>query len=355
MTLARYIARLLAARLVISLLAISALLQLFDLFNNARSLLSRGGTTSDLVVYAGLRLPTTVEQALPIAMLIAALAAFLSLSRSNEMIALRGAGMTIYRILLLCAPVAMLSSAAHYLLLDAVTPLSERRFADWWHGFTAGGAPEREEGAIWLRSGDAFVRVGDIAASGQALNDIQIVYLSQQGVLTRWVEAEQARHTPEGWVLYDVRTTTVENGRIILKQEDNFRWPAILDAASIVELDAQPESLSTAQLRRILSGTSAGESSPSYYLTQLHRSYAVPLASPLMVVLAAPAGYAIRRRGHTGRGLALGFGLGMAYLVTDGLLSALGSAGALPAALAVWVAPALFAVIGASTLLHYEE
>jgi lipopolysaccharide export system permease protein len=236
-----------------------------------------------------------------------------------------------------------------------VTPLSERRFADWWDGFTAGDDPEREKAAIWLRSADAIMRVGGIAASGEALNDIQIVYLSQHGLLTRWLEAEQARHTPEGWMLHDVRTTAVENGRIVLKHEGDVRWPSVLDAASIVELGAQPENLSTAQLRRILSGTSAGESSPSHYLTQLHRSYAVPLASPLMVLLAAPAGYAIRRRGHTARGLALGFGLGMAYLVTDGLLSALGGAGALPAALAAWVTPALFAVIGASTLLHCEE
>lgn len=354
-TIARYITTLLAARLLVSLLAITALLQLFDLFNNARGLLSRGGTTADLVTYAWLRLPMTIEQAIPIAMLVGSLATLLSLSRANEITALRGAGVTVYRILLACAPTAVVAATMHFILIESITPGAERRFVDWWNGFEAGRDPANDERAIWARGGDSILRVHAIADAGERLNGLQIVELSEQGLVTRWINADFAQRTSEGWVLRDVRTTTVDYGLVNIAREDIQRWPSDLDPASVVEMASPTESLSIAQLRSILGGTSAGEHSPSYYLTRLHRTYAFPLASVLMVLLAAPAAYMIRRRGDAGRGLALGFGLGMAYLLADGLLSALGGAGALPPVLAAWAAPALFALVGTSVLLHYEE
>lgn len=355
MTLSRYITRLLALRLVVALLTLTALLQIFDLFNNARALLSRGGTTSDLLTYAALRLPITVEQSLPIAVLVASLATLLSLTRSNEMIALRGAGLTIYRLLAICAPTAALAAIVHFILIDVVTPRSERRFADWWNSFAAPGPRAENNSAMWLRGSDAFLRVGGVTDSGMTLNDIEIVELAPGGVVTRWMTADLAQREPEGWILRDVRSTLVRNGTVAVEVESRRRWPSLLDPASVVAAASATESLSIMQLRQVLQGTRAGSNSPSYYLTRLYRIYAFPFASLLMLLLAAPAAYMIRRQGEAAIGLALGFGLGMAYLVTDGLLSALGAAGVVPPLLAAWTSPVLFALIGLSVLLHYED
>ena len=51
----------------------------------------------------------------------------------------------------------------------------------------------------------------------------------------------------------------------------------------------------------------------------------------------------------------VGFALGLGYVVTDGMLVAMGRAGSLPAALAAWSAPAIFACIGVALLLKLED
>lgn len=351
----RYIGRMLVIRLLISLLALSALLQVLDLFDNARDLLSRGGGTQDILTYTGLRFPTIIEQALPIAFLVWTLATLMSLARSNEMLALRSAGYTTYRILAVCLPIAIVSGIIHFILIDQVTPWSERRFLDWWSAFDAENPSQDNQADIWLRSLNSVVLVRGLSEAGQALNHVTIVQLSDNGLATGWIDAESAKRLPEGWVLYDTRTTKIENGRVAVESSDRLPWPGVLDPSSIVDLASPTDSVSTARLRRILQGTWAGENSPSYYLTRLYHSYASPLASLLMLLLAAPAAYIIRRRGGTGRELGLGFALGMGYLVADGLFSAFGEAGVLPPLIAAWTAPILFALIGGSILLHYEE
>jgi lipopolysaccharide export system permease protein len=47
--------------------------------------------------------------------------------------------------------------------------------------------------------------------------------------------------------------------------------------------------------------------------------------------------------------------LGLGFMLLGGLLGALGEAGVMPAALAVWSAPILFAAIGSSLLIRFEE
>lgn len=356
MTIALYITRLLIWRVAASLLAVAALLQLFDLLNNARQLLSRGGTISDLATYAVLRLPATLEQALPIAMLIGALATLLALARSNEIVVLRSSGMTIYRIFLICLPTAIATATIHFVLVDTITPVSERRFSSWWASFDSAAATSADRAAFWLRSPDAIMRIEGFSDGGRALIGIKVVQLSDKGLVTGWTDADTAHLTSEGWIFRSSRTMTVlEHGAVAIQEEERRRWPSALDPASIVEVTTPAESRSTAQLRQILQGAWAGGSGTNYYLTRLYRSYALPLASLLMLLLALPAAYMSRRRGDAGRYLGLGFGLGMGYLIIDGLLAALGSAGALPPVVAAWSAPTLLALIGMSVVLHHEE
>jgi lipopolysaccharide export system permease protein len=47
-------------------------------------------------------------------------------------------------------------------------------------------------------------------------------------------------------------------------------------------------------------------------------------------------------------------GAGLLFLVVDGVFTALGESGTVPALLAAWAAPAIFAALGGSALLFQE-
>jgi lipopolysaccharide export system permease protein len=65
--------------------------------------------------------------------------------------------------------------------------------------------------------------------------------------------------------------------------------------------------------------------------------------------------FAMPRRGAQMLAPLLCLALGLGFLLSGGLLGALGEAGLLPASLAVWSVPLVFATIGAMLLMHYDE
>jgi lipopolysaccharide export system permease protein len=77
------------------------------------------------------------------------------------------------------------------------------------------------------------------------------------------------------------------------------------------------------------------------------------MAPIIMLLLALPTALGHARSNRTAP-IIFGLGCGLLYLVTDGLLTAMGSTGILPPLAAAWGAPVVFAA-GAVTLLLYSE
>ena len=73
-----------------------------------------------------------------------------------------------------------------------------------------------------------------------------------------------------------------------------------------------------------------------------------------MLLLALPAACGLPRRSTGGAALLLALILGLAYLLCDGLMAALGTSGHVPAPLAAFAAPVLFSAIGLLQLRFFE-
>lgn len=105
MTLSRYLTRAFLAAILSALVALIALAGLLDLLDNANTVLSRKESILDLVHYALLIMPSIAASAIPAATLIGTMAAFAGLAVHNEIIAMRAAGITLYRIVAALAPI----------------------------------------------------------------------------------------------------------------------------------------------------------------------------------------------------------------------------------------------------------
>ena len=90
------------------------------------------------------------------------------------------------------------------------------------------------------------------------------------------------------------------------------------------------------------------------YREQLARLVSAPAGLLVMLLLATPTALGRARDGGTTRLMIAGLAAGLAFLVADGLVGALGAAGLAPAWLAAWTAPVLFAVGALVVLLHLE-
>lgn len=150
--LARYLSGIFLARATAVLLGLAALLQLLDLLDKAGDVLARGGVP-DIGRYALLRLPTTLGQLVPLAVLVGAILTFRRLAASLEITAMRATGLGSWRIMGALVPACALAACLQFGLQAGVAPYSERALADWWDHREVQDRPLALDRRMWLRDG----------------------------------------------------------------------------------------------------------------------------------------------------------------------------------------------------------
>lgn len=347
--LGRYVTRIFLGQLMLILFCAVALLQLFDVMSEADGLLADlGGGASVILRYSLLRLPILVSFLLPFSVLIAATLTFGRLHRSSELVAIQALGKPIPGILLLLLPSMLLVAFLHFLINDQLKPPTTRMLAEWEQ---QAEPAEPHAIALWLRDGENIVSIGRIEEDGRQLEDLVIFRRDAEGNLVEQATAERARHDVTGWQLenikpLEVRPTTNLAARAIPHQA----WETGLDPAIVNDLAALPDALSVHELRRLLEHKDVTSRPLHVYETWLHKSFAIPLSSLFMVVLATASVRGLQRQGGTVLNALIGFGGAFLYFVTDGVLTALGEAGAITPFLAAWIPFLLLALVAGSVL-----
>jgi lipopolysaccharide export system permease protein len=349
-TIDRHVAGLFLGRVLAVLAGLLALLQVLDLIDGATELLETG-PPSDLLVSAALRLPSIAAGILPLAVLVGAILAYARLSSGMELVSMQAAGIGLARTVRGVAPAALLLCAAQFWLSDAAAPASQRAYADW-AAARPGARPAAEP--VWFRSGGDLVRARPATSAGDVLADVLIVRRGADGGVERRLDAHRAVLVPGGgWRLEGVRA--IDPRVPAARTAPTLPWSDGPAAEELPAILRPVEARSAADLRALADGRLSGALPPERYLTRLHALHAGAAAPGLMALLALPA-LRVRVRG-AGAAAGPAFALlgGIGYLVGDGVLVALGSAGILPPEAAAWGAPILFLCVGALLLLGVAE
>ena len=347
-TLNRHLSGRLGATVATVLVGLVVIVQTLDLMENGDAVIARHGSGwSALAVYAFLRLPTITALVFLSAVLLGALLEFTRLVLNREALAIRGAGISIWRFLFAFLPAAMILGAFGFALQAYMAPWASRSLASW----DLAGDPHRAiaDGAEWLRDGAFLVRIGRISDDRRMLGDVSIFRLNHEGLLAEDVEADAARFDHGRWTLERVRIFPATTNRYVTLSQ--MKWSTGLQPRHLASLSLPPQSMSFASIEEQVSGhPPAGEPAHLYVLEMLRR-IRVPLLVPLMILLAAPLLMELERFGGIAREFGFAAAIGFGYFVFDGVAQSLGTAGWLPSLIAACAAPAIFAALGVARLL----
>ena len=353
MTLRRLVLTRIAFRILAALAVLYALLQVLDLLDTTDEVLDRGLGVSGIFYYALLRTPRLITQALPIAVLAGGLFGFSQLARENAVTAMRTVGVSVYGILALAVPAALVAVLLQIALEQWVTPAADAAMQEWWLA-TAPPEDAKDEGdARSFRVGNDIVTASAGALGGTILLHPRIYRRDQDGHLTQRLTADSARYKGPGWTLTDVQTVSVGETRAEIAHADTLDWATTLEPADVVSTYGDSVNVSPAEARRALN-EGAALHAPAFYEMRLQRAWAGPFASLVMLLLAAPVALANFRGGSGTTAVAIALGTGMLFLVIDGLLTAIGESGAAPVPLAAWAGPVIFSALGLTILLRKE-
>ena len=355
-TLRRYVARQFGTNMGLMLLAFVSLLQLLDLLANADDIVKLHGTgLGAFLRHAVLNTPEITTVVTPICALLASLLTLARLALSNEVLALKAAGLPYYRLLMAFVPVALIVGVAHFLVSDQLTPPASRALLQWDSESPRFKLDTKIKGGFWIRDGDTLVRVSRVSQRGSELSGLTLFQRDKRGEVVLRLAAESAGHHDGAWQLRNVERLALTQGDLgTITTVPTMGWNTSLTPRQFSDFVSPASALSLIELWRFVTHAGIGSHPGYFYLTWFSKRLSLPIASFMMVLLAAPVAQSMQRQGGLVRGIALGVALGFLYFVADGFVLTLGEVGTLPPIIAAWSPALLFGLVGGAFLVRME-
>ncbi|MGH6892866.1 MAG: LptF/LptG family permease [Dongiaceae bacterium] len=359
MTFTRYALRTFLWNFAVLWISFTSLLQIVDLLGNSDEVLDRHPRdVSAVIEYAIWRLPELAVFLIPFSVLMATLLSLAKFERSNETLALKSAGAPYYQILLAFLPAVGLVAALHFALTDQIVPHSIDHLMSRDLYVDKKSKSDEEDQRVWVLEGDVIVEVGDVENQGLELYGMRVYQRDEMGNI---VDQKFVRHATfdlatRTWTLEHIEDTRIVSGRgTEVVSIPSATWDTKLGPQEFSELIERPQAMTTKRLWSFATSTQIGVRPTYFYETWLQKRVALPVSSILMILLAAPVALSFGRRDKgVASGMAIGFGLGFLYFITEGLVLALGESGAVPPFFAAWLPALLFASIGGLWLIRLE-
>ncbi|HET6162014.1 MAG TPA: LptF/LptG family permease [Dongiaceae bacterium] len=359
MTFTRYALRTFLWNFFVLWISFTSLLQVVDLLNNSDEVLDRHPRDAGAVVeYAIWRLPELAVFLIPFSVLMAALLSLAKFERSNETLALKSAGAPYYQILLAFLPAVGLVAVMHFTLTDQIVPRSIDHLMERDLYVDKKSKSDEDDQRVWVQDGDMIVEVGQVDKQGLELFNMRLYTRDDSGNIT---EQKFVHHAifdvgTRKWTLQEVEDTKVVPGHATnVATTATEPWDTKLGPQEFSELIERPQAMTTKRLWSFATSEQIGVRPTYFYETWLQKRVALPVSSVLMILLAAPVALSFGRRDKgVASGMAIGFGLGFLYFITEGLVQALGESGAVPPFFAAWLPALLFASIGGLWLIRLE-
>jgi lipopolysaccharide export system permease protein len=343
----RYVLRETLTALLAGLLFFVSVFIVVDIFEKIDTYLDNQVPASTVASYYVMSIPGIALQVLPMAMLLSCLLALGQFGRTNELTAMRTAGLGPGRIAAPLIVTAALLSGAAFVVNEVVLPdLNARRLSLYRVQIkkeSRAGAQVRSNLAYLGSGGRTFlIRVYNIRKREMREVVIQEVH---ENTLVGRIDAATARWEGGRWVFRDGYTRRFDAAGETAARFNELTIPGLKEQpADFAEAEEDPKALSYWELQHYIERLHQSGSRVQKYLVELYLKISFPLTNLVVVVI----GVALALRNRRG-GLAFAFGLSVfisfVYYAVIRTGQALGHSGALPPLLGAWLGNVIFGAV----------
>jgi lipopolysaccharide export system permease protein len=340
----------------------AGLILLVDLVELLRRASGREGVPMhSIVAMALLQLPDVAEAALPFTVLGGGIWTFMRLTRSNELVVARAAGVSVWQFIGPALAIAALIGVFVITIYNPVAATLSGRFEQLENRYLRGSTTTlaMKSTGFWLRQGTAdsqsvihAEKVGQVSQKTMHLDQVLVFLYRGQDQFEGSVGAASAALRPGLWHLANATLWRMGQPPQHL---DSYDLPTTLSADQIRESFASPRTLSFWDLPHFIALARAAGFSALPHRLHWHEILATPFMLCAMVLIAATFSLRVTRLGGVPQLAAAGIVTGFAFYFLTDVSQAFGVSGLVPVVLAAW-APALIALLlGFAMLLHLED
>ncbi len=286
-TLNRYIGMRVTAGVALVLTALLVLFTFSDFLGELEDVGKGHYTVGLALLYVLLTSPRWLVELFPVSALLGSVVALGTMANANELVVLRGAGLSVARI---TWPVLKAGAVVMALVLvfgEGVAPKSERYARDLRAQAITGQATLRTARGVWTRYAGGYLHIGEVLASDR-LGDVTVYERSGGDRLRRWVHAQRARYERGRWLFEGVRLVSYLPDGLRVQSTPQMYWPLPLRPGELKRLVIPPDDLSVPALYDYVRYLRRTGQDPGRYALALWRRVSLPLISATMIVLAVP-------------------------------------------------------------------
>jgi lipopolysaccharide export system permease protein len=357
MTIHRYLTKELLKYFCIVLTTVVGIYLAVDFFEKIDNFLDAKLPLSRAVVFFALRIPFIVAQVTPVGVLLSVLIVFGLMVRNNEIVALKGAGVSVYYLFKPVLVMGLIFSALLFFFSEVLVPMTMGRANKIWHGeVKKEPAVTSREKNIWIKGNRSIFHVTYFKPSDKTIFGVTLNYFDESFRLIKRVDAQKGVYKAGKWHLLNV----VEQD--LLKDDESYK--VTHRAESPARLEFAPEDLS--RVVKKCEEMTYGELSAyireveeeGYDATSYRVDLSAKLAFPFVCVIMSIVGYgfALWRKKKESFASSVVYGIGTAFLYWTlySFCLSLGYGEMLTPMIAAWLTNAIFACLGTLMLLNTD-
>ncbi len=365
-TLSLYIGRQFLLSFFMVFMVIAALIMMIDGIEILRRSYSREIPLVIIGQMALLKFPLVGQKVIPFVILVASVLTFTRLTRNQELVIARSAGVSAWQFLL---PAVITAFLVGVMMITIFNPLSsamlsryEQVEAKYLRGQISSLAISSS--GLWLRQKNDAANAG-IGEKGESvihaqraghqegvLYDVIILILAEGDRFIRRIDAEKAVLENDFWHLQNVIITAPNQ---MAQRETEFFLETNLTLHQIQDSLASPETLSFWSLGSFIDTLQEAGFSALRHRLYWHQMLASPFFYATMVIIAALFSLRLPRRGKTGVLITASAFTGFVIYFVGDLISAFALSATIPVAVAAWVPIGVIALMGMAMILHLED
>lgn len=356
----RYVIREFLRTYLIIFFSFAVVFIVIDVVDNLPRLVRNGATTQQATLYYMLRLPYLIVLTSPVTVLLTGLFMMNALSKHNESIAIRAAGVSIKRAMLPLFAIGLMISIGIAVMGEYLLPWAETYKNYVYNVQIKGEQPDDQMLKARIhyqgKSNDFYY----FGFFDGYKNNLKIIDLTRIDYKTKevieHVSAASADWDGNRWIIRDCEIRRFRNGQQTLHQYYPETTLNMLDVEpkDFIRITQKTMSLNFWQLKEYIGRLKKLGDDPAKEVVDLHMKLAFPLTNLIVIFFFMPIATSNVRSKGRGWVIMLGLVVCFAYLIVVRVIQSLGYNGVIPPVWAAWLPNAVFTLLGLGFLKKAE-
>lgn len=315
----QYIGHTVAISVVTVTVVISSLFLLIGLAGEFDTIGTENYTLFSAIKYSLLILPDRIYEFFPLATLLGSILGLGALANSSELIIVRTAGVSVFRIVVAIMKTAFILMIIAFIIGEMIAPPALQYAKLQRVKALSKDISLNTQYGLWARDSNTYIHVQRASSVGKLFN-IYLYRLNAKYQLDQIIYAKTADYNGEHWQLNDIKKTTISADKIDVSQIDSMQWKTLLNPDLVRIVTFEPDKLSIWKLSGYISYLKDNGLETAQYELAFWSKLLMPLTIAAMVLLAIPYVFGSLRKTSVGQQILIGFLVGLSFFIANRLL-----------------------------------